>query len=253
MEIFTLENKKVDFKLFQIEKLKKIYLGKRRVPTILIEPENFNNKSMIYLHGGPDSRCKNEYKDFILASIKKGIKIYMVDYSGSIGYGKTYFEKLYNNNAEEALKDIGSVVECLALREEKYIVGESFGGYLAVQSAIRFVDKIKKVVSIGGFTDYRFQYVFSLSKGIIPKYFNVTTSKNNPIDDISKTSKIAPLVFIHGEKDIYCPLKQIRIFIENAKKITEDVKLYELKKMGHFSMLPAVNRAIRSCLIKEMM
>ncbi|MGF3113072.1 alpha/beta hydrolase family protein [Facklamia sp. P9177] len=238
---------------FQLGNIQKKRMGNREVPVVVIEPDEFNFKTLVYLHGGPDTYIRNEYLDFVEQMLNKGFRVIMVDYSGSISYGSKFYKKLFNNNGEEAVKDIESILLKIRMENSQiFIMGESFGGYLAVVSAIKFSDIISKAISINGFTDYRYQYIFSVARQVITKYFDITISKNNPIDLIENISSSAPLVFIHGEKDVYCPIKQIEVFIEKLRMIGYiDVKLIKIDGEGHYSMLPRIINKFYSQFIKE--
>ncbi|HEC2172499.1 TPA: prolyl oligopeptidase family serine peptidase [Staphylococcus delphini] len=227
---------------FQLDNVQKLLIGDRQVPVVKIEPQNFKFKTVIFLHGGPDTYIRNEYLEFLNPMLQNGIEVLLVDYSGSISYGTKFYQRLLNNNGEEALKDIESILIKIRNKcKHIFVIGESFGGYLAIVSAIRFPHIISKSIAINGFTDYRYQYIFSAARPVVKKYFDIKVSKNNPIDLIEKNSNITPLVFIHGIKDVYCPIKQIEIFVEKSKVLGhENIKLIKIEEAGHYSMLPRV-------------
>lgn len=45
---------------FQFDNVQKQLIGDRQVPVVKIEPQNFKFKTVIFLHGGPDTYIKNE-------------------------------------------------------------------------------------------------------------------------------------------------------------------------------------------------
>lgn len=238
---------------FQLDNIEKKLIGDRQVPTVIIEPKECEFKTAIYLHGGPDTYIRNEYLGFIEPMLKRGMRVMLLDYSGSISYGTEFYERLLDNNGEEALKDIETLL--MEIRNECnqiFVIGESFGGYLAVLSAVISPHIISKSIAINGFTDYRYQYIFSAARQVMSKYFDITISKNNPIDLIEKAPEMSSLAFIHGVKDVYCPIRQVEVFVEKTKLLGyTDVKLIKIEGEGHYSLLPRVVEKFYSCLIDE--
>ncbi|MCS4487551.1 alpha/beta hydrolase family protein [Streptococcus sciuri] len=251
--VIKLSGEEISRNCFYLKNVKKHILGDRQVPAVIIEPREFKLKTVLFLHGGPDTYIKNEYMDFIQPLIQNGIRVILVDYSGSISYGIEFYQRLLKNNGEQALLDIESVLtEVKQEYSQIFITGESFGGYLAILSAIKFSHIIRKAIAINGFTDYRYQYIFSVARQIITKYFDISISKNNPIDLLDKVSTISPIVFIHGMKDVYCPIKQVEVFVEKSKQLGySGVGMIKIEGEGHYSMLPRVMEKFYSFLINE--
>lgn len=220
------------------------YAGKRSVPITEVNKVNSSKKILIYLHGGPAASTRNEYLSFIKPVVERNYAICFMDYSGSTGYGVEYYERLNSNHGENALKDISSVIDYYRDEGIKdiYVLGESFGGYLAVMSSFRDCNKITKSISINGFTDYRYQYLFSLSRKIMSKYFNIKEKKNNPIDMLDETDEIAPLIFIHADQDLHCPIDQIHYFYNKAKLKKMPVKKQVVIRAAHYSMKLKINK-----------
>lgn len=233
--------------------IKKVGMGERKVPGIRIAKHLNCKNALIFLHGGPDFGFRNEYISFLERVLNMRYDIYLIDYSGSTGYGREFYESLFNTNAEEAIQDIQSIIEYLYARKKNIVVaGESFGGYLATVSSIRASQKIRKAISINGFTDFRYQFLFSIAGSIIPKYFDVRSNINNPIDMIKENYENAPLIFIHGEDDAHCPIKQIELFCQQSLTTKCPSKLIRISNQSHFSMSLDSNEVFNSALINQL-
>lgn len=230
-----------------------VFLGERHVPTIKISPKFKANKSLLSLHGGPDFEFRNEYIGYLKRALNLGYIVNLVDYSGSTGYGRAFYESLTGSIATEAIRDLKSIIDFYYLKNHRVIVvGESFGGYLSVVCAINYSDKIYKAISINGFTDYRYQYLFSVVGKIIPKYFDLKSKLNNPIDMLEMDNTISPIVFIHGENDTHCPIKQIELFCDRVSESQNTPQLIRLRNQSHYCMNLEANELINRALITHL-
>lgn len=211
--------------------IKHSYITKREIPIYTISQKN-SRKILLYLHGGPAWNITPNYYGWIEETLELGYSIVFMNYSGSTGYGEKFYKKLLKNNGEEALKDIKEFVNYFNNRNI-YILGESYGGYLAVLMSFYKNKNIKLCISINGFVDYKYLYLFSHSRNIIESYFDVKSDKNNPIHILEKNKIYSNLIFLHSDKDIYAPIKNIYTFIEKTKK---HISLYLLTEIGHYSI-----------------
>lgn len=98
---------------------------------------------------------------------------------------------------------------------------------------------IKLCMSVNGFVDYKYLYLFSYSKNVINNYFDLKTNENNPISIVQKNEIINKLIFLHSKKDIYSPIKSIYTFIQESGK---DIDIYLLTDIGHYSVSYYKNR-----------
>jgi dipeptidyl aminopeptidase/acylaminoacyl peptidase len=78
---------------------------------------------------------------------------------GSIGYGKTYEHLDDGRNREDAVKDIGALLDWIATRPELdknrvMLTGISYGGYVTLAAAIAYGDRIRCAFEGFGLSDF---------------------------------------------------------------------------------------------------
>ena len=135
----------------------------RMIPGILYRPaKRFTGPRpvMINVHGGPEARERpralgrsNYFRNEL------GMAIIYPNIRGSIGYGKTYEHLDDRQNREDAVKDIGALLDWIATRPEfdkdrVMLTGISYGGYVTLAAAIAYGDRIRCAFEGFGLSDF---------------------------------------------------------------------------------------------------
>jgi dipeptidyl aminopeptidase/acylaminoacyl peptidase len=135
----------------------------RMIPGIFYRPaKRFTGPRpvMINVHGGPEARERpralgrsNYFRNEL------GIAIIYPNIRGSIGYGKTYEHLDDGQNREDAVKDIGALLDWIATRPELdkdrvMLTGISYGGYITLAAAIAYGDRIRCAFEGFGLSDF---------------------------------------------------------------------------------------------------
>jgi dipeptidyl aminopeptidase/acylaminoacyl peptidase len=135
----------------------------RMIPGILYRPAaRFSGPRpvMINVHGGPEARERprglgrsNYFRNEL------GMAIIYPNIRGSAGFGKTYEHLDDGRNREDAVKDIGALLDWIATRPEfdknrVMITGVSYGGYITYASAIAYGDRIRCAFAGFGLSDF---------------------------------------------------------------------------------------------------
>jgi dipeptidyl aminopeptidase/acylaminoacyl peptidase len=135
----------------------------RMIPGILYRPsKRFTGPRpvMINVHGGPEARERpralgrsNYFRNEL------GMAIIYPNIRGSIGYGKTYEHLDDGRNREDAVKDIGALLDWIAASPEfdktrVMMTGVSYGGYITLAAAIKYGDRIRCALQGFGLSDF---------------------------------------------------------------------------------------------------
>jgi dipeptidyl aminopeptidase/acylaminoacyl peptidase len=135
----------------------------RMIPGILYRPaKRFTGPRpvMINVHGGPEARERpralgrsNYFRNEL------GMAIIYPNIRGSIGYGKTYEHLDDGRNREDAVEDIGALLDWIATRPELdknrvMLTGISYGGYVTLAAAIAYGDRIRCAFEGFGLSDF---------------------------------------------------------------------------------------------------
>lgn len=151
----------------------------------------------------------------------------------------------------DQLDDINSVIEKFNTLSEKaellpnnyIILGESAGGHLALLYGYQNPDKIKKIISLSGPTDfYSHDYLKSFyskyTSGTIQKVVGTKFNRKNLSEDFQKASPIAnvanvPTLLFQGNQDFLVNQKQGLALDSVLTKMNIPHKLVFMDKTGH--------------------
>jgi dipeptidyl aminopeptidase/acylaminoacyl peptidase len=114
---------------------------------------------IIDIHGGPEEQYRPtfEYEHNYFLNELGVAKIYP-NVRGSSGYGKRFLKLDNGLNREDAVKDIGALLEWIKTQpdldaERVMVEGASYGGYLALSTAYVYSDQIRGAISDSGISN----------------------------------------------------------------------------------------------------
>lgn len=154
----------------------------------------------------------------------------------------TYKEQLEDINS--AIEKFNSLSEKSELLSNNYILlGESAGGHLALLYGYQNPNKIKKIISLSGPTDfYSKEYLNSFyskyTSGTIQKVVGTKFIRKNLSEDFQKASPIAnvtnvPTLLFQGNQDFLVNQKQGLALDSVLTKMNVPHKLVFMDKTGH--------------------
>ena len=115
---------------------------------------------IIYAHGGPESQFRPRFNPrFQMWIDQLGVAIVAPNIRGSLGYGSRYITLDDGYNREAAISDIGALLDWIAeqkrLDETRVaVVGASYGGYIALASAVHYSDRLRAAVDQFGISNF---------------------------------------------------------------------------------------------------
>ena len=163
---------------------------------VLMTPQNFDktvsHQLVIWLHGGPYRQASIGFQpypgyavyDLILNQLaENNVIVLKLDYRGSYGYGGSYAKSIIKNVGKGDVTDIinaQSLIKKDFSVSNTYLLGNSYGGYLALRSIVAYPAKFSGAISINGVTDWA-----SMLKALRTSIFNVDfgglPNKNNAV------------------------------------------------------------------------
>lgn len=193
--------------------------GELGVPHYILYLTKQRMGSIVMIHGGPAEHFSNQYNPILLRLLLMGFTIYLINYTGSTGYGNEFKQKLYGNGGNYDYIDIYNSLNIISNKYSTnpiFVIGDSYGGYLAIVTLLKGNTDTVKFYATNAFTDIRYQYLFSRASSVIKKYFPEITSEEilerNPIDLARGKDLHSQLLVINGFNDYYCPPQQIYQF-----------------------------------------
>ena len=125
-------------------------------------PARFSGKRpvLINLHGGPESQAKVAYagrNNHLLQDL--GLAILQPNVRGSSGYGKTFLALDNGRLREDAVKDIGALLDWIATQpdldaQRVVVAGGSYGGYLSLAVATTYPERIAGAIDVVGISNF---------------------------------------------------------------------------------------------------
>jgi dipeptidyl aminopeptidase/acylaminoacyl peptidase len=125
-------------------------------------PARFTGKRpvIINVHGGPASQARADFigrYNYLVSEL--GVAIIYPNVRGSSGFGKTFLKLDDGTKREDSVKDVGALLDWIReqpdLDPDRVIVsGGSYGGYMALASAVQFSDRIAGAITAVGISNF---------------------------------------------------------------------------------------------------
>ena len=136
--------------------------GKRRqIPAWVYRPGGDGPAPVVIsIHGGPEGQARPYFSSVYQMWLEKlGVAVVVPNVRGSAGYGKSYLGLDNGMQREDAVRDIGALLDWIAaepgLDESRVAVyGGSYGGYMVLASAVHYSDRLRAAVDIVGISNF---------------------------------------------------------------------------------------------------
>lgn len=198
-----------------------------------------NNKIILWLHGGPQASERNAYNGFHQFFLQNGYDVFAPNFRGSKGYGKQFTEMVRQQWASPMV-DVWTSIRYLRKQYEQiYVIGGSYGGYLAMLTHTRLADYITATVNLFGPSDL-LTFIES-----VPEHWrnNITNWVGDPEKDkirLMSESPIyyleginKPLLLIHGENDPRVKKEQMDCLAKELKRLKIPHQYIIVENEGH--------------------
>ncbi len=195
---------------------------KRAVSGFLYRPPaKFTGKRpvIIDIHGGPEEQYRPGFIDednYLLNEL--GVAKIYPNVRGSSGYGKTFLSLDNGPRRDDAVKDIGALLDWIKTQpdldaDRVLVEGSSYGGYLALSTAYNYSDRIRGTVSDSGisnlasFVEHTEGWRRDLQRAEFGDERDPKTrdfmDRTAPVNNAQKIRK--PLLIIQGQNDPRVP------------------------------------------------
>ena len=200
------------------------------------------------VHGGPDWLYLDTWFPDVQSLVDEGFAVAMVNYRGSIGFGRRWRDHIIGNIGFPEVEDVVAGRDDLVARgiadpERVVIGGWSWGGYITLLAVGLHPDRFAAGVAGVPVGDYLDSYDDSapslqaydrtLAGGVvhdIPEFI----AERSPITYVKDVK--APVFVLVGEHDSRCVPGQVYRYVRALRKAGGDVELYSYGE-GHSSYL----------------
>ncbi|WP_416305152.1 alpha/beta hydrolase family protein [Neptunicella sp. SCSIO 80796] len=176
-------------------------------------------------HGGPESHDDASYDWMAQYYASLGYAVLQPNFRGSSGYGVEFRNKGFGEYGGKMVTDVidgyhNMVKKGIAAKNGFCAIGWSYGGYSALQMAVKSADLIKCAISVNGVTDpvhqkkYRSQ-VGSQQWYYYDQYLGLENNQGKirsytPLENVEQIK--APVLLLHGNQDSTVPFIQAEKF-----------------------------------------
>ena len=125
---------------------------------LYMPPPKFAGKRpvLISIHGGPEDQFTPYFLgrwNFVLNEL--GVALLFPNVRGSSGFGKSFLKLDDGLRREDALRDVGALLDWIGTQPQLdpgriAVTGTSYGGYLALSTAVRYGDRIRATIDVVG-------------------------------------------------------------------------------------------------------
>lgn len=207
--------------------------------------EEFDNGHMIFWpHGGPQAAERKMFRAMFQCLLNRGYSIFAPNFRGSTGYGSKFVKLVERDWGEGPRLDCVSGIEWLfenniCDRDKLFLMGGSFGGYMALLLHGRHPEYFKAVVDIFGPSDL-FTFVNSVPehwKPMMDRWVGDPERdkerfiKDSPVTYLDNMTK--PMLVIQGAKDPRVVKEESDQIVAKLKEKGRDVEYLVLEDEGH--------------------
>lgn len=198
--------------------------------------------AIVMPHGGPSARDEWGFDWLSQFYAARGYAVLQPNFRGSSGYGDAWFKENGFQSWRTAIGDVNDagrwlVAQGIADPNKMAIVGWSYGGYAALQSAVVDPGLYKAVVAIAPVTDLnllkeesRHWSDFSLTKEFIGSGPHVRDG--SPAQNAGRIT--APVLLFHGDLDRNVGIAESRLMADRLRSAGKKVELVTYEKRDHY-------------------
>lgn len=215
------------------------------IPGYLTLPVGTNGKNLpaiVMPHGGPSSRDEWGFDWFAQFFAARGYAVLQPEYRGSSGFGEAWFQQNGFKSWKTAIGDINDAGRWLeqqgiVAKGKLAIVGWSYGGYAALQSAVLDPDLYKAIVAVAPVTDL--EMLRNESRDYTNHLLVEKMIGHGPYVDEGSPAQHAdrfkaPVLMFHGDIDENVDVQESRVMEKRLKDAGKPVTYVEFHDLDHY-------------------
>lgn len=202
-----------------------------------------NHPAVLYIHGGPQVSYGETFFHEMQALASKGYGVILLNPRGGSGYGQDFVASILNNYGDEDYQDLMNGMDFVLENHPEidhgnlYVVGGSYGGFMT-NWIVTQTDRFKAAVTQRSISNWLSFYGTS---DIGPTFVEFQLGRDlSDAEGLWQMSPLAhtenaktPLLVIHGEDDLRCPLEQGQQMYIAMKKQRVETRFVTFPKSSH--------------------
>ena len=202
---------------------------------------------IIYIHGGPESQYRPSFSStFQMWLSELGVAVIAPNVRGSLGYGNEYLSLDDGYRREDSVKDIGALLDWIALQEELdasrvAVYGGSYGGYMVLAAAVHYSDRLSAAVDVVGISnfvtflenteDYRRELRRTEYGDERDPQMRAFLESISPLNNVEKIT--VPLLVVQGQNDPRVPVTESEQIVAALRERGNTVWYINALNEGH--------------------
>ncbi len=209
--------------------------------TVPVGQDAKNLPAIVMPHGGPEARDEWGFDWLAQFFVSQGYAVLQPNFRGSAGYGEQWFLNNGYQSWQTAIGDVSDagrwlVTEGIANPDKLSIVGWSYGGYAALQSAATYPDLFKAVVAIAPVTDLALKKLnnnnYASSRVEDDRIGSGPHIKQgSPAQNVDKIK--APVMLFHGDLDQNVFINHSQLMADRLRDAGKPVTFVEYEGLAH--------------------
>jgi len=199
--------------------------------TLPLHSKGKNLPVIVIPHSGPGQRNTWSYNAEVQFFANRGYAVFQVNYRGSSGYGKNFYAAGFKQWGGKVQDDIDDGVRWLIrnkIADPKRIAiyGTGFGGFIALNSAIKSPELYKCVASNSGVLNL-FNYLISIPpflRSNLQMYYDIVGNPDTDVDYMRQASPVFHADKINMPVFITQNIKDPRINASDAIRLVKELK-----------------------------
>lgn len=172
----------------------------KKIHHMLLKPQS-DSKATIFVFQGSGSTAANWVR-LLTPLLDNGYQVFLMEYRG---FGKSEGKARHEAVVSDAYRAISFLANRTDVRNKKLLLlGQSYGGQLAINVAAKFPEQIDALVIEGAFTSFKDIAVHSAQWFVRPFVWMIFANPYDATRLIRRTS--IPVLVIHSREDSVVPL-----------------------------------------------
>jgi dipeptidyl aminopeptidase/acylaminoacyl peptidase len=151
----------VEPELFRYPSFDLVNEAPRQIPAFIYKPQGKGPFPVIIsIHGGPESQHRPAFSSSFQSWVAElGAAVIAPNVRGSFGYGNDFLSLDDGVKREDAVKDIGALLDWIAVQPQLdasrvAVYGGSYGGYMVLAAAVHYSDRLRAAIDVVGISNF---------------------------------------------------------------------------------------------------